>query len=253
MIHDSILKELCGNIPSIEKSILQISYIKRIECGIQIRFIHFVNDKDLLKMQKSIKGTSDDYNDNFNDMFIGLSPKYYTKKVFNQNKLEMLKMYYTHFELHSINSINYYDLIYYNEDELPNNIDTTIKTATNLFSNHTNDNNNINNTEVETELLLLRKKTAIYKKVFHDINKSFQSLSKIDKQLLSSKQNEQKNDTELLSLMDNEAIDTKMELNETINDDYNERTNTHIELQKIILNNSNNESSPLKKGESTPI
>ena len=261
MIHDSILTELCGNIPSIEKSILQISYIKRIECGIQIRFIHFVNDKDLLKMQKSLKRTSDDYNDNFNDMFIGLSPKYYTKKVFNQNKLEMLKMYYTHFELHSINSINYYDLIYYNEDELPNNIDPTIKTTTNLFNHYQNNrhgNENIiaDNTELENELELLRQDNAMYQKLFQDMNKSFQGMNKsfksfnmMDKKRLINNENDQKDDGKQLSSFQNETNNTASELIETSTD--NERLNTTIEIQTIKP--TKQENTPLIKGESVHV
>ena len=144
---------LCQNVLNISPTVIQISYISVIDCGILIRFIHFVDNKDLITMQRSLKNynSKTDHFNEYNDMFTGLSPKFYTKKLFKQYKHDMLSHYFEFFELDTVTSINLYDIKYY--DEIPTHIDTTNNNiVTKLDQSIKNQNLNSTSTTEMTEI-----------------------------------------------------------------------------------------------------
>ena len=150
LIRKEFILRICQDVMNISRTIIQISYVNVIDCGILIRFVHFVDNNDLITMQRSLRNDTSKkkhkkkYSNNFdsyNDMFVGLSPKFYTKKLFKQHKKDLLSMYFDFFELDSVTSINLYDLKYY--DEIPTYIDTANNTVTKLSvfnkKNHLNE------------------------------------------------------------------------------------------------------------------
>jgi len=137
LIHHQIIFNLTRDILNIPYTTLQLSYINVTDSGIIIRFIQFVNNQDLSAMQKSLRNNEDNYSTNkanFDDMFNGLSPKYYTKQLFKTNKKEILKMYYNHYNLSDFNNIDVWCVKYHNEMPLFTTI-TGNKTITN-FDGH---------------------------------------------------------------------------------------------------------------------
>ena len=128
-IRQKLISKITKDVYNVSPTVLQISYINVIDCGVLIRVVHFVDNNDLLTMQRSLRNDTFDTKskhsnkfDEYHDMFTGLNPKFYTYRLFKQHKRYMLTMCFNFFNLDSITSSHHFEIKYH--DEIPTYIDT---------------------------------------------------------------------------------------------------------------------------------
>ena len=189
-IRQQLIMDLCTKVFNVSTSVIQISYVSIIDCGIIIRFVHFVDDKDLMAMQQSLRGTKRGTKyDEYNDMFTGISPQYYTKSLFKQHRGDILALYYEFYELNKVSNFNLFQIKYHND--LPLSYDTNKVLATtqlNVLDSHslatfTKDNgfdsNNVEMTEVNAVVSSLKDEVVSLKKQLNTQTKKKKKLMKL--------------------------------------------------------------------------
>ena len=131
MLRKGLRLKICKEIYNIASSTIQLGNISVTDNGVIIRFIHFVDVKDVLTLRSKISGHSNQSRSNsrsnrdkrgsvIDDIVSGFD---YTEQLFETHKVRLIKTLFDFYKLNNVSKLNEFDAIYHKEFPLYINTD----------------------------------------------------------------------------------------------------------------------------------